>query len=240
MVRVRVDTAALWTSNNPTLARGEVGYENDTQKVKVGDGVTAWTSLLYLAGGGTGDALVANPLSQFAATTSAQLAGVISNETGSGSLVFATSPALVTPTGIVKGDVGLGNVDNTSDASKPVSTATQTALDLKAPLASPTFTGTVTVPTGAALNTPASVNLSNATALPAAALPAMTGDVTASAGSHATTLANSGVTAASYGSSSAVAVITVDVKGRITSATSTTISVGKNAATRILARQQFR
>ena len=39
--------------------------------------------------------------------------------------------------------MGLGNVDNTSDASKPVSTATQTALDLKAPLANPTFTGTV-------------------------------------------------------------------------------------------------
>lgn len=40
-------------------------------------------------------------------------------------------------------DIGLGNVNNTSDASKPISTATQTALDLKAPLASPTFTGTV-------------------------------------------------------------------------------------------------
>lgn len=40
-------------------------------------------------------------------------------------------------------DVGLSNVDNTSDASKPISTLTQTALDLKAPLASPTFTGTV-------------------------------------------------------------------------------------------------
>ena len=39
--------------------------------------------------------------------------------------------------------VGLANVDNTSDANKPVSTAAQTALDLKAPLASPTFTGTV-------------------------------------------------------------------------------------------------
>lgn len=52
-----------------------------------------------------------------------------------------------TSLGLVKGDVGLGNVDNTSDASKPVSTATQTALDLKAPLASPTFTGTVTIPT---------------------------------------------------------------------------------------------
>lgn len=43
-----------------------------------------------------------------------------------------TGPAISSPTGIVKGDVGLGNVDNTSDANKPVSTATQTALDLKA------------------------------------------------------------------------------------------------------------
>lgn len=42
-----------------------------------------------------------------------------------------TSPVINTPTGIVKGDVGLGNVDNTSDASKPVSTAQQNALNLK-------------------------------------------------------------------------------------------------------------
>lgn len=40
---------------------------------------------------------VANPLSQFASTTSAQLAGIISDETGSGALVFGTSPTLVTP-----------------------------------------------------------------------------------------------------------------------------------------------
>jgi hypothetical protein len=40
--------------------------------------------------------------------------------------------------------VGLGNVNNTSDANKPVSTATQTALDAKAPLASPALTGTAT------------------------------------------------------------------------------------------------
>lgn len=50
-------------------------------------------------------------------------------------------------TGVVvltKADVGLSSVDNTSDAGKPVSTATQTALNLKAPLASPAFTGTPT------------------------------------------------------------------------------------------------
>jgi hypothetical protein len=47
---------------------------------------------------------------------------------------------------LTKTSVGLANVDNTSDADKPVSTATQTALDLKANLDSPTFTGTVTLP----------------------------------------------------------------------------------------------
>lgn len=61
-----------------------------------------------------------------------------------------TSPTITTPAGIVKGDVGLGNVDNTSDANKPVSTAQQTALDLKANLASPALTGTPVAPTAAA------------------------------------------------------------------------------------------
>lgn len=42
-------------------------------------------------------AYVSDTLAAFAATTSAQLAGVISDETGSGALVFATSPTLVTP-----------------------------------------------------------------------------------------------------------------------------------------------
>ena len=48
---------------------------------------------------------------------------------------------------VTKAFVGLGNVDNTSDTNKPISTATQSALDLKAPLASPTLTGTPTAPT---------------------------------------------------------------------------------------------
>jgi hypothetical protein len=52
-----------------------------------------------------------------------------------------------TVAGVTKSMVGLGNVDNTSDANKPVSTATQTALDLKANLAGATFTGDVTVET---------------------------------------------------------------------------------------------
>lgn len=49
-----------------------------------------------------------------------------------------------------KSKVGLGNVDNTSDANKPVSTAQAAADALKANIASPTFTGTPTAPTAAA------------------------------------------------------------------------------------------
>lgn len=55
-----------------------------------------------------------------------------------------TSPVINTPTGITKSDVGLSNVNNTTDALKPISTAAQAALDLKAPLASPALTGNAT------------------------------------------------------------------------------------------------
>lgn len=43
----RRDTAANWTSTNPTLAAGEIGIETDTFKMKVGNGSTAWSSLPY-------------------------------------------------------------------------------------------------------------------------------------------------------------------------------------------------
>lgn len=49
-------------------------------------------------------------------------------------------------TGITASQVGLGNVNNTSDANKPVSAATQSALDLKANLSGATFTGPVSAP----------------------------------------------------------------------------------------------
>lgn len=50
--------------------------------------------------------------------------------------------------GTTAADVGLGSVNNTSDANKPVSTAMQTALNAKAPINNPTFTGIVTIDEG--------------------------------------------------------------------------------------------
>ena len=81
-----------------------------------GTSAPAWETLP-----GGGDALTSNPLSQFAATTSAQLASVISNETGSGLLVFGTSPSIASP------DIDGGTIDNTTiGASTPAAVTATT------------------------------------------------------------------------------------------------------------------
>lgn len=46
-IQFRRDTAANWTSANPTLATGELGLETDTLKFKIGDGSSAWSALSY-------------------------------------------------------------------------------------------------------------------------------------------------------------------------------------------------
>jgi hypothetical protein len=235
----RRGTAAQWVSSNagagPILNAGEIGWESDTNKFKIGDGTNNWSSLTYfvdatdviaaslggyvedsdigaisgVAGlnadqnvktktgiefeGATADSFetfvvvtdptadrtitlpdatgtvalttditvtasstntltnksislgsntVTSTLAQLnTAVSDADVASLAGTETLTNKTL--TSPVINTPTGITKSDVGLANVDNTTDANKPVSTATQTALDLKANTASPTFTGTV-------------------------------------------------------------------------------------------------
>ena len=46
-IQTRRGAAATWTSTNPTLAAGEIGFESDTNKFKIGTGSTAWASLPY-------------------------------------------------------------------------------------------------------------------------------------------------------------------------------------------------
>lgn len=47
-LQLRRDTNSSWSSNNPVLALGELGYATDTDVLKIGDGTTAWNSLDYL------------------------------------------------------------------------------------------------------------------------------------------------------------------------------------------------
>jgi hypothetical protein len=50
-IQVRRGTAAQWTSANPVLAAGEIGFETDTNLMKCGNGSTAYNSLGYIGAG---------------------------------------------------------------------------------------------------------------------------------------------------------------------------------------------
>ena len=47
IIQIRRDTGANWSSANPVLAQGEIGLNLDNDLVKMGDGVTQWSSLDY-------------------------------------------------------------------------------------------------------------------------------------------------------------------------------------------------
>ena len=46
-IQIRRDTTANWSSVNPVLAQGEIGYDLTAEQFKVGDGATAWSGIGY-------------------------------------------------------------------------------------------------------------------------------------------------------------------------------------------------
>ena len=172
-IRLRRDTAANWTSNNPTLTTGEMGYETNTGKFKIGDNTTAWTSLPYsitaelsegnlndlkdvtITSAANGDFLRWNGTAWIndAVNLATDTVGsyVASLTAGTGITLSNNSGEEASPTVTVDTTVIQARVANVTDTEigylDGVTSAIQTQMDLKAPLASPTFTGTVTVPT---------------------------------------------------------------------------------------------
>lgn len=50
-ILLRRDLASVWASINPILREGEAAYEIDTNRIKIGDGVTLWNNLPYALSG---------------------------------------------------------------------------------------------------------------------------------------------------------------------------------------------
>jgi len=130
----KVTITAPATSSTLTVADGKTLTASNTLTFTGTDS----SSVAFGAGGTV--AYTGTDLSQFAATTSAQLAGVLSNETGSGLAVFATSPTLTTPTLGVATATSINKMAITA----PATSSTLAVADGKTLTASNTltFTGT--------------------------------------------------------------------------------------------------
>ena len=108
----------------PLLQVGELGYDN------------------YPTGGDEGRVYVGTGTSNIAQAKKSEVTAVDSK-------VDTHVARVDNPHGVTKAQVGLGNADDTSDADKPISTATQSALDLKANADNAALTGIPTAPTAA-------------------------------------------------------------------------------------------
>ena len=138
------------TSQLPTSVLGDVSYQGtwnastNTPALTSGAGTKGFYYTVSVTGSTT-----LNGISDWKVTDMAIFNGTIWEKVDNTNDVNSVAGKTGTVT-LDNSDVGLGNVDNTADTAKPVSTAQQTALNLKANLASPALTGTPTAPTQSA------------------------------------------------------------------------------------------
>lgn len=125
-VQFRRDTATAWTTANPILSQGEVGYEYDTAKFKVGNGIQAWNSLPY-SSGPTGPTGPSNSLT----------IGTVTSGTSAGASITGTAPNQVLNFVVPIGPTGPQGVTGPTGPQGPQGVTGPTGAD-----------STVTGPTG--------------------------------------------------------------------------------------------
>ena len=113
-IQLRRDTAVTWTAVNPVLSAGQMGFESDTNKLKIGDGVTAWAGLAYFGGAG-GSGTVTN----VSVVTANGVSGSVANPTTTPAITLtlgAITPTTIVATGAVSGSnlSGTNTGDQTS------------------------------------------------------------------------------------------------------------------------------
>jgi hypothetical protein len=161
----RRGTALQWTDADPVLNAGEIGYESDTGKFKIGDGTNHWEDLNYFLdavdqGGSITDYVpltqkgAASGVAALDASLNLVVPGASIHIEGATANDFETTLTVTDPTAdrtITFPDAGgtvqlrVSNVDDTEIGYlNGVTSAIQTQMDLKAPLAGPAFTGDAT------------------------------------------------------------------------------------------------
>lgn len=166
-IQLRRDSSSNWTSANPILAAGEIGYETNTGKYKIGNGQDQWNSLVYSA----------IPLSEqdtrfILASTKAQNNGVASlDEQGKvpntqiSSAIARVDGQTFTGNVVLPASTVIGNISATElNYLDGVTSAVQTQLNnldtTKAAKESPTFTGTIVLPSTTSIGEVSATELS--------------------------------------------------------------------------------
>jgi hypothetical protein len=200
--------------------------------IKVVDGVGSGLDadlLDGLAGGGSGSyALKANNLSVFASTTSAQLAGVISDETGSGNLVFSTSPTLVGTPQAPTAAVGTANamIATTAFAANATNLSSGVVAPARVVGSYTNITGVGTIAAGTWQGSSISTTYTDAKITSITASTPITAN--AATGAVALSHANSGVVAGTYGNAKIIPVVTVNATGHVTGVSNVSIEAGSS------------
>lgn len=144
------ETAAWFTANNPTLDPGLFGIEEDTGKMKIGDGATAWTSLEYSDDSGV-LVSVDNTLPRFDGTTgSLQTSSIVVDDSDNVSAIGTL------------GVTGIATLANVTDST--VSTDGGTIVSGGLGVAKRLFVGT-DLDVAGATTLDGSVNVGNATTI---------------------------------------------------------------------------
>ena len=137
-IQIRRDTASAWSSENPTLLAGEIGYDSTNNAFKVGDGSTAWNLLEYLnvydenvkVGSGTLAEILEGVDVYTTASDTAKLSALGADGTGAEFKKIATKKYVDDAvSAAVEGAVDAGNVSYTADVGEDGYTTVEGALD---------------------------------------------------------------------------------------------------------------
>ena len=146
-IRFRRDTAANWTSNNPTLTTGELGYETNTGKFKIGNNTNAWNSLPYSITAELSEGNL-NDLKDVTITSAAN--GDFLRWNGTAWVNDAVNLSTDTVGSFVESLVAGTGITLTNNSGEGATPTVAVNTSVIAALASPTLTGTPLAPTATA------------------------------------------------------------------------------------------
>lgn len=235
----RNDTASQWESINPTLLKGELGYDSDSKMLKIGDGTTAWNDLDFIRS----DIVSEGEGTPSSGATDKELGSIYVDTTGSKAYILIAKSAssstwkrIVTPEDL--SDLGAGDMLKAEFATNEK--AGQGYVD-KAISADSAINATNA---GHALSADNATKAASADKLTTGRTISVTGDATGTSSafdgtagvSIDLTLADSGVEAGTFTK------VTVDSKGRVTTGeqavfTDITDGAGKNLETALGEKQ---